>query len=488
MKPIVKLLIGATSAMVVLAGVVIALTVVTDTEEETVVEETTVTEKETLSRLLYDKDPSQITNIHVLNETGEYDIVKYSDSSWFVKDFIGVPHSTAAINDILEEAATLTSQQVASQSAEDLSVYGLDSPRAEVTISFEDSSNTVKEICIGSDSPSSGLTYLCIKGEDTVYAVNTSEIDSYLDDRFSFIAKTVYTAKTAEDEEDTTDYTKVNSITISRKDIDYDIVLEYDTRQDDEDAIYGNSSTHIMTSPVHLDLNPDNAYTTLSGVFGLTAQEIAVIAPTDEMMAEYGLADPYATVSFDIVGGDFNIAFGNEYVDENGNALGRYGYAEGIDIIYMFDSASIPWADIMPMDIAMSLIVSTYIYSIDSIDVQTADKSAHFELNGDSSDFKVECDIADVISSDDFKTFYQYILKAPAEELFLTENNDEAKITVSITTADGTDVLEFVESEDRMTVIRLNGQTSFKCRTSYTNRLIENLDHLLNGESIVEVW
>jgi hypothetical protein len=439
-----------------------------------------------LSRLLYDKDPAQIENIHVSNSSGEYDVVKYSDSSWFVSDFIGLPHSTVAINDICSNAASLTSQQVASENAEDLSIYGLDAPRAEVTVTFADGTDE-KDLLVGNDSPSDGLTYAAFKGENTVYAVDTSDVDVFLNDRFYFLAKTVYTEKQAEDEDDTTDYSKITSITISRKDIDYDIVLEYDERQDDADAIYGNSSTHIMTSPVCLDLNPDNSYDVINSVFDLTATEIAVAAPTDEIMAQFGLADPFGEVSFDITGGDFYLLMGNEYYDENGKALGRYCYADGIDIIYMFDYSKLPWATVMPLDISMTMITSTYIYSINTIEIETADSSTLFTLSGGSDDFKVECDDSDV-TEDNFKSFYQYILRAPAEELYLEDCTDPADITVTISHEYGVDEIEFINSDDRKSIIRLNGRTSFKCRTAYVNRLIDNVDRLLNGEEIVSTW
>lgn len=486
MKSNVKLLIAAAITLAVLVGAAAALTLLGRVDEEPETEETAAAE-EVSSRLLYEKDSNLISDIHVKNSSDEYDIVKYSDDKWFVSDFIGVPHSSAAISDILESAASLTSQQIASENAEDLSVYGLAEPRAEVTVTFEDSAETVKEILVGADSPSAGLTYLCFKGESKVYAVNTSDIRSYLDDRFSFLAKTVYTAKQAEDENDTTDYSRVNSITISRKDIDYDIVLEYDARQDDEDFISGNSSTHIMTNPVRLDLNPDTSYDVLNDVFNLTATDIAVVAPTDEIMAQFGLDDPFGEVSFDIVGGDFRLLIGNEYVDDSGKVLGRYCYADGIDIIYMFNTDSIPWATVMPLDITMTMITSTYIYNISSIDVETADSKNHFALSGGSDNFTVTCNDSDV-TADNFKSFYQFILRAPAEELYLEETDAPADISIKIAYTGGTDVIEFIKSEDRKTIVRLNGKTSFKLRTAYTSRLMENLEHLLNGEEMVETW
>lgn len=487
MKSNIKLLIAAAVILVVLAAAVAVLLLAGKNEETEEPEETTASSSETLSRLLYDKDPSQIGNIHVKNSSGEYDIKKYADDAWFVTDFVGCNHNTSALSDALNGAATMTSQQVAADNAEDMSVYGLDNPRAEVTVNFEDESNTVKKFLIGSDSPSPGLTYMAFDGEKTVYAVDTSDIDFFLEDKFYYIAKTVYTAKQATDENDTTDYKKINSITISRKDIDYDIVLEYDVRQDSDEIVSGNSSSHIMTSPVRLDLNPDTSYNVINNVFGLTASKVAVVAPGEETLEQFGLADPFAEVNFDIVGGDLRFRIGNEFIDENGNQTGYYCYADGIDIIYVFDNASIPWATVMPLDITMTMITSTYIYSIDSIDIATADGSTHFELNKDPENFAVKCGDSDV-TADNFKNFYQFILRAPAEELYLEETDAPADITITIVHDYGKDVIEFIKSDDRKSIIKLNGVTSFKCRTAYTARLIENAEHLLNGEDIISTW
>ncbi|MBP1546402.1 MAG: DUF4340 domain-containing protein [Oscillospiraceae bacterium] len=484
MKSNVKLLIIGAAVIVILAAAVILLTVGGGEETGEPVSSETTASTEPLSRLLYDKDPSVIENIHVSNETGEYDIVKYNDSSWFVSDFIGLPHSAAALQDICGSAASFTSQQVVTENAEDMSVYGLDKPLAEVTVSF---GSETKELLIGNETPSAGLSYAAFKGENTVYTVNTSDVDVFMNDRFHFLARTVYTARQPADENDTTNYTKIEKLTISRDDIDYDIVLEYDVRQDDADAIYGNSSSHIMTDPVRLDLNPDKSYDLINGVFNLTATEIAVAAPTEEIIAQYGLDDPYCTVSYEITGGDFRLNIGNEYVDENGKALGRYCMADGIDILYMFDYSIIPWVKVMPLDISMSMITSTYIYTIDTITVETAEGTNEFRLSGGQEDFKVECDDSDV-TEEGFKDFYQYILRAPAEELYLDECTDPADITITISHEYGEDKLEFINSSDRKTVIRLNGRPSFKCRTSYVNRLMENVGYLLDGEKIVTTW
>ena len=69
MKSNVKLLIIGAVVLVMLIGAIVALTVLGKDDEAQEAEETTATE--TLSRLLYEKDSSLISDIHVKNETGE---------------------------------------------------------------------------------------------------------------------------------------------------------------------------------------------------------------------------------------------------------------------------------------------------------------------------------------------------------------------------------------------------------------------------------
>ena len=68
MKSNVKLLIIGAVVLVMLIGAIVALTVLEKDDEAQEAEETTATE--TLSRLLYEKDSSLISDIHVKNETG----------------------------------------------------------------------------------------------------------------------------------------------------------------------------------------------------------------------------------------------------------------------------------------------------------------------------------------------------------------------------------------------------------------------------------
>lgn len=484
MKSKIKFIIIIGIVLVLLIGAAVALKLTAPEEEEQEETETEVT-----SSLLFDKNPEDIDTLTIKNETSEYKVERVGKDGnymWTVFEYLYAPIDENMINTLLQNSATLTAQQTVDENAPDLSIYGLDAPTVEYTVEFADSDKTVKDICIGNSVPGSSKLYMCFKGENTVYTVNSSDVSCFMRDKTNCVNKTVYTAKTAASEDDTTDYTRINKIAISRKDIDYDIVIEYDTRQEeDSDAIIANSSSHRLTSPVTLDLNPEKSNDVTSKVFGLTADSFAVLNPTDEQKAEYGFDDPYAVFDFDIAGESFTLTVGSEFTDEN-YGKSRYVMASGIDVIYCFAETSLPWLTVMPLDITTTMITGNYIYGVTTIDF-TGSETAHFDLSGGSDEFAVKMDGEDV-DAEKFKKFYQFILRTPAEQLCFDEPEGEPALTVAIKSETGDDTLEFFPSSDRRTIIRFNGVTSFSCKTAYLDRLTDNLVRFKNGEDIIENW
>lgn len=486
MKSKIKFIVIIGIVLVLLVGAAVALKLTAPKEEEA--EDTTVTE-EIKTSLLFDKNPDDITSLTIKNETSEYKVQREGDDDfymWLVYEYLYVPMDYSFINTLIQNAATLTAQETVDENAPDLSIYGLDAPAAEYTVEFDDKDKSVKSICIGDSVPGSSKMYMCYKGESTVYTVNAADVSCFMQDKSYCVDKTVYTVKTAQSEDDTTDYTRVNSIVISRKDIDYDIVIEYDTRQEENsDGVFANSSNHRLTSPVTLDINPEKGNAVTSNIFGLTADSFAVRNPSDEQKAEYGFDDPYAVFEFDIAGDKFTLTVGNGYDDEN-FGKSRYVMASDIDVIYCFAESKLPWLTVMPLDITTTMITGNYIYGVSSVDV-SGRENIHFDISGDQDTFAVKMDGAEV-DGDKFKKLYQFILRTPAEQLCFDEPEGEPALTVAIKSETGDDTLEFFPAADRRTVIRFNGVTSFSCKTAYLERLADNFTRFKNGEDIIENW
>ncbi len=475
----VKWIIVGAAAVLALGGAAAAL-MLTAPEEK--VEETS--EAEVTSRLIYEKKPEDLKKLTVKNESGGYEIVSDGHGSFTIEELKEAPLDTDSIASAADKACSVTIQDTVAENAPDLSIYGLDSPRAEVRVEFGDSQGTVKEFLVGDVSPKSSKTYFSFKGENDVYLINTTDINGYLKKEFDFIEKEVFPSASSDG---TTP--AIEEIIISRRDIPYAIEISYDERQDDDSVMSGNSSTHVMVAPVKLDLNPDTSSDVLNGLYGLTALEPVVVAPTEEQLAEYGLTDDtcFGKMAMKLTDGIFRMTFGNEFKDESDE--GYYCYVNGFDVIYKFRKVSLPWATVMPLDITTTMITSNYIFDITSMEIKTADRTYGFTMTGaGNDDFVVKLDGKDV-ELDRFKTFYQFVLRTAAEELYLEETDKEPYLTVTINAKNGnTDVVEFIADSDRMTIIRLNGNANFRCRTAYTDRLLENLNILENGGEFITTW
>ncbi|MCH5192467.1 MAG: DUF4340 domain-containing protein [Oscillospiraceae bacterium] len=488
MKKNIKLIIICAVVVVLLAGVAVFLKLTAPEEEEETAEE------EVTSQLLYEKDPLTLGLLTITNEYGTYELVRFGEGDeamWGVPEYADLPVDGKVISNLVEKASTMTSQRAVTENPEDISIYGLDAPSAEVTAEFSDSAGTIKKLTIGNLTPDERQRYFMIDDDPTVYTALNSAVSCFTNDKHDVIARTVYTARQKKDENDTADYTRINKLTVRRPDLDYDFVIEYDKRQDDPDAMTGNSSRYVVTSPVKRDMNPDKAYDVTDKIFGLTASDLAVLRPEEKDFESLQLTDSdcAAKILFDIYGGDtVDITVGKEAVDEEGKKAGRFVYVDGIDIIYIFSEENLPWLKAKPMDVVTTMITSNYIYEVEIFDIEAAGKKMHFTFEGnDNKTFKVWLDGKEM-DADKFRTLYQFILRAPSDELYFEDTDTEPAVTVTIKTGSVQDVIEFIPDKNRKAMIRLNGKMSYKCASAYIDRLIKNLELYENGQDIITDW
>ncbi len=483
----IKILVIVFLVLVLLSGVVAALMLTAPTVE---IPEDESQSEEITSRLLYDLNTDNIVKIEIDNETSEYAIDRISTDDitiWLVAEYFNAPINFTQINRVMEQAATLTSQQVVTEKAEDLSLYGLDNPRVRYTITLDD--GTVQEILLGNDVPNLQQVYMKFVGQDTIQTVNKLDVNALFDDKKRCVDKILFSTKSAKDETDTTNYNQVYELEISRKDLEYDIKIEQDTRQGGVDIISANASGYVMTSPVELNLDPDKSKSIMTAMFGFTAEDFALIEATEEDYEEYGISDPFATIYTNTASGELNIRVGNEYFDEDGVQTGYYGAVDGIDVIYIFKNSYLPWLEFSPLEVTTPLIVTSYVYDLENIEITGEEIDADFDFTGEDADtFGVTLN-GNAMDNILFKDFYMYILRLPAEELYFDEiDQGEPRVTIKLKSSTDEDLIELYDLPNRRTAIKLNGVVSFSCKTAYVDRLLDNYGFVENGEAVIPNW
>ena len=225
------------------------------------------------------------------------------------------------------------------------------------------------------------------------------------------------------------------------------------------------------------------------------------VSPTDEQKKQAGLDDPYCTVTMvsnketvtklTLGSAVYTVTKNDETGEEIKTITGYYGMLSGKDAIYVFSPDSLPWLTATPENMLYKLFLTPYIYYLDGVTIYDSDRKAYdFTITGDAdkSSFTYE---GKKVDSAKFKAFYQYLLSAYAEQIYLDDLTDDNKFIAGVTydhREEGKegDVVEFYASEsDRTCIIVVNGDVRYKVRQIYATRLLENLNALLSGGEIV---
>lgn len=488
----IKFFIAAGIAIAVLVGAIIFLSSDSEDNEGSQSQSSSTTDEQTETIYLNTFETADITDVDVFNGTENYSFTQHTRTEvdaegneteefyYVIDEYYDVLQEEGYLYTIPNNLACAQASLV-TETPEDLAEYGLDEATAAyVTLKTVEDEMTVY---IGNQTPVSGTTYVKLKGSDAVYTVEDTAVLHCKKKMFHFISKTVL------EEPESSAFPKINKVTVSRKDIDYDMVFEYDITADYEDIMHGNTASHIMTSPInaYLDVTVSSDYT--HGVFGLLANDIYKIYPTTDELAACGFDDPYCSVFTEIEDGIISFLVGDE-VEVDGVTY-RYGYLYGVDVIYLFGETNAPWISMVPQSVAASMVLGTYVYDVGTVTVESEVGDLEFNGSGDSESYEVTLNGEDY-DSEMFRTFYQFLLKTPGESVYIGDIGDGeliCKYQVGLqNNYDGVisdETVEFYTTDGRNAIIVHNGKPSYICSISYVDALLANIERVLNGEEAI---
>lgn len=441
---------------------------------------------------LVEAQASDIVKITAVNEFGGFTYIGESESgkdSASIEELKGLELTSSKLSDIAEDAANLTAYKLVESQAEDLSKYGLETPSAEFTITFRDGSE--RTFYLGDIAPQNRYRYICEKDSSDVYMIIKTTISYYVERKEEFINRTLLATPS-----DDSNFV-FGKLTLSRKDLDYDMSFEEDDGTNEKSSS-NMASAQVMTEPIFSYLNGTTSSDVIYSLFGLTAMEATVIFPTEEDIAEYELDDPVATVTFVGEGYDYKLDIGKAFHEENDDgelqteASAYYCYfsgVEGKDCIWKIDATALPWVDLVPGDIISTLMTWNNIVDVSEINIsgeENAKITLTTEGEGDEKDItsaQLDGEDTDVYN---IKSLYQYILTCPTSEIYFTDPETEPYLTIEIKTADGGDKIELFKDTDRRSIVKLNGETKYKIQSKWVDRLIKNIGLVRNGEDVVE--
>lgn len=482
MSSSVKGLIAGIAAVVLLGGGILAMKL---TEPEPEVADESVSDETDTE--IYSKNMDDISSIKVTNENGGYVLKRTHKSSgeddettFSIEGLEKVNLNNATVNNVPSNAAVLDAVRVIDEDAADLSKYGLSEPKAEAEINFDGDSSEKINLLVGNDTPG-GDVYVCLKGENKVYSVSSSSVSSYTVEKEYFISLTLVEEPAEED------YPIISSVKVERTDLDYDIVFEYSG----EDESGGTTATHVMTSPVNAYLNVSDSVNYTHGIFGIKAMSVLSISPSEDELKVAHLDEPVCTVTTTLEdGSSYVLKIGIQY--GNDESIGYIGMLDGIDILWQFSSDEVPWVNMKPEDAMSSLVFGSYIYDLKSMDIDASGEKIKFEFEGNDADsYSVKLN-GETFGLDRYMSFYQALIKAPAEEICLSDEGIGerlASFTLKYNNGNPDETIEFFRAENKKLIIKKNGETCFKCRSSFADKaLLPNIENIDGEGGFVTNW
>lgn len=447
----------------------------------------------TIAVLGYNRD--DLATLTIKNEKGEYTI-KNGTLGYSIEEYAEFAQNSTIMGAAARCATEINASALVEENAPDLAKYGLaeGSEKASAHVVMKD--GTEYDVIFGVNTPDGSTRYFRLGDSKDVYTVALTRSGYFFNKQTDYLSLVITSELVNNNTAPVLDY-----MTITRKDLDYDIKFEDDTKNYAADEI-SMASAQVMIEPVYAYLDITNSNDVMYGLWGLNAVSIVQPHPTEEDFEKYGLNDPFCTIDLSAELQRYYLRIGNVAaysVDEAGGDTTvpqtYFCYFEGIDIIYEVNVSELPWVTFMPIDILSSMMTSNYIYSLDYINVDFIDAKYYFEMKGDiENSVLIEGRVdGEEFDAEDFKLMYQFMLRCPIDDIYFDEAPEESYIgTMEFHRADGKgDILEFYDIGANRVGVKLNGKMSFSQPRGYLTILRQNIETFKAGKirsDIQEVW
>lgn len=419
--------------------------------------------------------PADIKTIHVENKKGTLDVIsntpKGEATVYKLKGYEDYALQSGIPDKIANAAAKLDFSKVASQSGDKKSEFGLDEPRATVTVTYND--KTKAKFIVGSDAPQSAGTYIQFGTEPTIYLCDTETVSAFDLGLNDFMDLNIN--KTA----DTTENNDASSIAISGSGFDSKIVLK--PNKDGK-----NAASFVMTSPSGGYANESEASLISGGIRGLYADSVEMVDPSDDQLKKLGLLSPHAKIT--AVYPDTTVKLIGSKPDGDGKV---YIMTDGGKVVYRLSSKKAAWTATSYEKLLSDYVISPKMDSLSGVTVK-ADKTYDFSLDTKTST-KTDDEGSETTSTTTivryngkdvdlgkFTTYYDDLSLIKLSEKKSKSFSGSPEISVTYTYSDGTtDKAEFYAAGNEFYTAVLNGKAVGSCYKADVVRIKNNIKDVI---------
>lgn len=424
---------------------------------------------------LIDNVPADIKSIHVENKKGTLDVSantpKGEATVYTLKGFEDYSLQTGIPDQVANAAANLKFTKVVSADGSKKSEFGLDKPRATVTVTYVD--KTTAKFIVGSDAPQEAGTYVQFGTEPTIYLCDSETVSAFDLGVNDFMDLNI------NDAAENTENNEASSITISGSGFSGEIVLE--PNKSDK-----NSASFLITSPSKGYANESESSIISGGIRGLYADSVELVNPSSDQLKKLGLSDPHAKITA-------------VYPDETIKLIGAkpgsdgkvYIMKDGGTIVYKISADKVAWTDTSYEKLVSDYVINPKMSSLTGVSVKT-DKTFDFELNTETStktdDEGEETTTTTTTVKYDgkevdlgkFTTYYDDLSLIKLADVKSKSYSGSPEITVTYTyDDDSADTAEFYPAGNEYYIAVLNGEAAGSCYKADVVRIKNNISGVI---------
>ena len=425
--------------------------------------------------------PADIKQIDVENKDGSFSVTSHTPSGEAtVYKIVGLedyPMQEGIADEIASHSASLSFTRVIDADA-DLADFGLDKPRATVTVKYNDDTSSV--IRVGNEAAGEAGSYVGFGTSNAVYLVSSEDIEPFLYSVNNLISLDIT------DKNEDSENAEFSTLTISGTHFDKPITIE----PNKDEAI---GAAYVLTSPVSIPANAIEGNDIAGNIRGLYAESVVCVNPNDDQLASYGLSEPYATAKASYP--DTDITLHSSAPNDDGTV---YIYNPDKNVIYSIQLAAVCWAktglDLLmpenPLNVKIQKVESVDFAAGDTdftVDVSTATDTFTDDDGNEQESYTTTATYnGKDLDDQNFTIFFQNL--TAVKNLGKAEDNGKDKVmsvTMHYTTDRSHDTLNvYTSSDGSKYVMELNGLTIGTVSRSYINDLITGADNLIKGEPV----
>lgn len=369
---------------------------------------------------------------------------------------------------IAGHATDLTTTNIVDIKGENLQEYGLDKPRAKVTVNFENTKHF--KIIVGNEALSNLGTYIMIEGDPAVYLVDNNDVESFMFSPLDLISKVV--VESADSDADA----EIEKVTIKGAEISQEMTFEVN---DDET----NGAFYKMTTPHNTPANVENSTAYFGSVISLQADSVVAYHPSEDRLKELGLDNPYVTISVKYPNNTYTLSASKPDSEGNVNLLN-----EDTKIAYKMSVNRVPWVNATYDNMLYEYVLAPKLDYVKAVDVTIGSKEYRFNLERKSDDDQSEI-VAKfgktTLNSGYFNSYFDYLTSALRQGSHKGNADSAPALTVKYSYNNGKadDTVTYYKGDNCYLAKCSNGVES-KVSEEYVNKILKDTETISKNKQV----